>query len=235
MNVAVMASARPFSGPGDELVPTRRTLLERLRDLDDHLSWQEFFDTYWKLIYCAALKSGLSDSEAEEVVQETVIGVARRMETFRYEPRECSFKGWLMHITRRRIIDHLRKRQTRPDAWVPLPGDTATTDLGLQVPDAAAERAFQGLWDEEWRKNLVDAALERVKARVQPEHYQIFYLHSVKNMPARQIGELLGATAAKVYVVRHRIGRLVKRELEALARAEEIGPWAILPGGPKPQ
>ena len=205
-----------------ELVPTRHSLVERLRDLGNNSAWQEFFDTYWKLIYCAAVKGGLSDDEAEEVVQETVIGVARRMESFRYDPRTCSFKGWLMLITRRRIIDRLRKRQTRPQCFVPLPADTHTSDTQLQIPDTMAEDTFAGLWDEEWQRNLVDAAMERVKRQVSGEHYQIFYLHSVKNMPARDIGELLGVSAAKVYVVRHRVGRLVKREVRALTRREGV-------------
>jgi RNA polymerase sigma-70 factor (ECF subfamily) len=219
MNVAEMTKMRPDAAKtGSELVPTRRTLLERLRDLDDHDSWQEFFDTYWKLIYCAAVKAGLSDSEAEDAVQETIIGVARRMPEFRYEPGVCSFKGWLMHVTRRRIIDHLRKRQTRQAQ--PLPSDTATQELGLQIPDTAAERAFAEVWEQEWEKNLVDAALERVKRVVKPEHYQIFYLHSVKNMPARDIGQLLGVSAAKVYVVKHRLARLVKQAARRLEREE---------------
>ena len=56
-----------------DFIPTRRTLLSRLKNFDDHLSWRNFFDTYWKLIYSVALKSGLRDAEAQEVVQETVI------------------------------------------------------------------------------------------------------------------------------------------------------------------
>ena len=92
----------------------------------------------------------------------------------------------------------------------------------MQVPDAAALGAFEGMWDEEWRKHLVNAAMERVKAKTNPEHYQIFYLHSVKNMPARDIGELMGASAAKVYVVRHRVARMMKRELALLAGQEGI-------------
>src|SRR5436190_21674006 len=60
------------------LLATRRSLVDRLANWDDQRRWQDFFDTYWKLIYSAAQKSGLTDSEAQEVVQETVITVARR-------------------------------------------------------------------------------------------------------------------------------------------------------------
>src|SRR5437867_8951662 len=94
----------------DQWIPTRRSLLSRLRNWEDHASWQQFFDTYWKLIYTVALKSGLSDTEAEEVVQETVISIARKMPSYQYDPTNCSFKGWLKHVTRLRILDQYRKR-----------------------------------------------------------------------------------------------------------------------------
>ncbi len=62
---------------------------------------------------------------------------------------------------------------------------------------------------------------ERVKHTVKPEHYQIFYLHSVKDLPARQIAGLLHITTAKVYVVQHRVARLVRSQVEVLKRESE--------------
>src|SRR5678816_1887940 len=88
-------------------LPTRSSLLSRLRNLDDNRSWRTFFDTYWRLIYNVARKSGLSDEDAQDVVQETVIAVARKMPAFRYDASKGSFKQWLLLITRRRICDHL--------------------------------------------------------------------------------------------------------------------------------
>jgi len=73
---------------------TRRSLISRLRDLDDAESWRTFFDTYWELLYNVARHSGLDDSAAQDVVQDTVIGVARRMPEFHYEPTKGSFKHW---------------------------------------------------------------------------------------------------------------------------------------------
>jgi DNA-directed RNA polymerase specialized sigma24 family protein len=75
--------------PPDELIPTRWTLLSRLKDAADADSWQEFFDTYWRLIYGVARKAGLTEVEAQEVVQEVVIGVARKLPEFR-----CAWSRW---------------------------------------------------------------------------------------------------------------------------------------------
>jgi len=62
----------------DEFIPTRRTLLSRLKNWNDQESWKEFFETYARLIYSVAAKAGLTDAEAQDVVQETVIIVARK-------------------------------------------------------------------------------------------------------------------------------------------------------------
>jgi DNA-directed RNA polymerase specialized sigma24 family protein len=75
-------------------LPTRRSMIERLKNWDDHDSWREFFDSYWRPIYGVALRYGLTDSEAEEVVQETVLSIAKKMDTFKYDPAVCSFKSW---------------------------------------------------------------------------------------------------------------------------------------------
>jgi RNA polymerase sigma factor (sigma-70 family) len=203
-----------------ELLPTRSSLVERLRDLEDHGSWQSFFETYWKLIYCAAVRSGLRDSEAEEAVQETMIRAARHMGRYRYEPSVCSFKGWLMLLTRCAITDQFRKR-SRSVRQEEAVGAADATDGAPDLPDPTASLAE--MWEEEWRKNLVDAAMERVKRRANAQHYQIFHLTAVKGLSASEVGRLLNVGVAKVYVVRHRLARWVKEEVQLLEQQEAKG------------
>jgi RNA polymerase sigma-70 factor (ECF subfamily) len=92
-------------------IPTRQSLLVRLKDCDDQESWREFFDTYWRLIHVAALKAGLNDVEAQEVVQEVMIAVAKKMPGFTYEPGKDSLKGWLLAVTRWKVGDQFRKQK----------------------------------------------------------------------------------------------------------------------------
>ncbi len=124
------------------LVATRRSLVDRLVDWDDRKHWQEFFDTYWKLIYSAARKSGLTDAEAQEVVQETVITVAKKIDKLKYDPAIGSFKGWLLQITRWRIVDQFRKREPG-NAKRPRVGDDRLTATIERVPDSRVVSDFR--------------------------------------------------------------------------------------------
>lgn len=198
-------------------LPTRRSLVSRLRRWDDQESWRDFFDTYWKLIYSAAIKAGLSDDEAEEVVQETVLSVAKKMPEFVYDPAVCSFKGWLLRVTRFRVLDQLRKR--RPEfARGPASGrDGTDTDPIAQIPDPASLNLDEA-WDVEWQKNLMDAALTRVKRKVKPQHFQVFHWFAVKELPAREVAKLAGVSVAHVFVIKQRVAALVRQEVRALEK-----------------
>jgi RNA polymerase sigma-70 factor (ECF subfamily) len=65
-----------------EFIPTRQSLLSRLKDWEDKASWRDFFNTYWKLIYSVGIKAGLTEEEAQDLVQETMISVAKQMPSF---------------------------------------------------------------------------------------------------------------------------------------------------------
>ena len=101
---------------------TRPSLLQRLKSGDDPQSWQEFYRTYGGLIRFFAEKAGLTADEAEEVVQETAIGVARGLPEFIYDPKVCRFKTWLLNLTRWRIQDQLRKRKMGGQRSTPFEG-----------------------------------------------------------------------------------------------------------------
>ena len=199
----------------NELIPTRQSLLSRLKDWNDQESWKVFFDTYWKLIYNAAIKTGLTDSEAQDVVQETVISVLKSMETFDYQAETGSFKRWLLRVTSWRIQDHLRQRDPHMEPLNPQSATHTRTATAERVPDLAT-MDLAACWDEEWEKNLMEAAVERVKKQVDPTQYQIFDLYVLKEWPVKRITEALRVSAARVYLAKHRVSKLIKNELSQL-------------------
>jgi RNA polymerase sigma factor (sigma-70 family) len=201
----------------EEFIPTRYSLLSRLQNWDDQQSWKDFFDTYWRLIYSIALKSGLTAAEAEDVVQETIICVAKDINKFKRDRALGSFKGWLRNLTRWRIADQLRKRKPNASEEAASPHADATSVDLAEIPDPADD-SLESLWEAEWQSNLMEAALERVRRRVREEHYQIFDLNVVRQWPAKKVASILEVNIAQVYLAKHRILALLKKEVRTLER-----------------
>jgi len=143
---------------------TRASLLERLKNWEDQESWREFFGIYWRLIYSTAINAGLADAEAQDVVQETIITVAKKMPGFKYDRAIGSFKSWLLHTTRWKIADQFRKRGREN---VPLDQVNAGVLQGDRPADQASlanDEDFESAWDKEWHETMLNAALERVRS-----------------------------------------------------------------------
>jgi RNA polymerase sigma-70 factor (ECF subfamily) len=196
-------------------VATRASLLNRLKDWEDAHSWRDFFNTYWKLIYSAAFRSGLTETEAQEVVQETIIAVARKMPSFQYDRALGSFKGWLLQLTRWKIKDQFRKRRPH-DAGKRRSSDSGTgTSMIERISDPACN-PLESSWDEDWQKAMFEAAIERVKRRANAKHYQMFDLNVNKRWPPEKIAQTLRVPVGQVYLAKHKISGLLKQEIKRL-------------------
>lgn len=200
-----------------DTIPTRRSLLGRLKNLEDERSWRDFFNTYRRLVYGVALKAGLTDVEAQEVVQETFIVVARKIESFDYDPTVGSFKSWLLHTCQWRIADQFRKRMKEPPGRMPRAAGDARTATIERVPDPLGCK-LEEVWDQEWEKSIFDTALEKVRHQVKASQYQLFDLYVIKRWPVQKVAKTLGVNIGKVYLAKHRISVLLKKEMRELKR-----------------
>lgn len=195
----------------DKFGETRSTLLVRLKDLEDQEAWYDFFETYWRLIFNFARKAGLSERDAEDVVQETVRSVARRMPEFEYNRKRGSFRSWLLTLTRRRVVDHRRYAERR--------GGRET--IGVEPEELAGHSGdvpsdLEQLWADEWQQWLVSMALERVKQQVSARQYQIFYACAIREWEMAAVMETFDASRDQVYQARHRVGKLFDAAVKEL-------------------
>jgi RNA polymerase sigma factor (sigma-70 family) len=184
---------------------TRPSLLSRLKQECNEDSWEEFFGLYSGLIYQLARRHDLSDGEAEDVVQETMLKVIKAMKTFKYDPKQGSFKSWLMTITRRSICDHFRELQREVKA------------RALAEPFSVDE--FEQQWNEDWQFVMADEALRRVREAVTPRLFQIFHTYVIQGRSATQTSRMLRVTLAGVYLAKFKVQRLLAREVKKLQAA----------------
>lgn len=208
-----------------QFAATRMSLIERLADWEDQRTWDEFYKTYWRLIFSVSTKSGLSHDEAFDVVQETVLSVAKQWKKGqKYDPAKGSFKTWLMNITRWRIADQFRKKQRNPAAMNQSggtpggDGDMRNTATIERLAGEDGQDVLEKMWDNEWRMNLSDVAIERVKKLVSPKQFQIFHAYVIKDWDVARVKQELGVSPSQVYLAKHRVGGLIKKEIDVLKK-----------------
>ena len=149
--------------------------------------------------------------QVQDIVQETIIAVAKAIPDFRYDPARGSFKQWLLRITRRRIVDHLRAAYRQPQK-IDLDPDAldALDDSHAALSDPSAER-IDAAWEEEWERGVLAEAISRVRQTASPKQFQVFDYCVLKEWPASKVAALLQLSAAQVYLSKHRISKAVKR------------------------
>jgi RNA polymerase sigma factor (sigma-70 family) len=194
---------------------TRKSLIARLENWEDQRTWDEFYQTYWRLIYAVAVKAGLRQDEAFDCVQETILSIAKQSKKNLYDPEQGSFKTWLMNMTRWRINDQFRKRKKDTAMVAGEWEDDRKTAVIDRVEDPNGD-VLSRLWEVEWKKNVADAALARVKTQVSPKQYQIFDCYVIKGWDADRVKDQLNVSMAQVYLAKHRVGSVLKRELAKL-------------------
>src|SRR6266566_9270021 len=110
--------------------PPSRTRTSFVRGLkaQDEASWREFYEKYRGRIYGRAVAKGLTASEAEEVVQETVLTILRTIDDFVYDRTKGRFIGLVLNTARWKIADRYRQRRDAKTVAVAQCEETCKTD-----------------------------------------------------------------------------------------------------------
>jgi RNA polymerase sigma factor (sigma-70 family) len=198
----------------DEANRTRATLLARLKNWNDQISWQEFFDLYWPVIYRFARKAGLTDAEAQDVVQETMKAVAQHMPTFKYDPAKGTFKAWLLNQSRWRIVDQFRKRGPIVSHQAETADGTRTATIE-RVPDEKS-LDWEALWETDWQKTVLAEAMSRVKRQLDPQKFQIFDFYVNREWPPEKVAQTFNVTVNQVYLAKNRVTEMLREEVRRL-------------------
>lgn len=196
---------------------TRHTLLFRLRDWDDRPSWEEFYRMYRRLVYGLACRSGLSHSEAEDIVQDVFRHVAEKILDFESRPHRGAFRRWLMNQARWRITDRFRERRRAAGTGGADPGSPMQTHDVEQLPGPDSTNV-EAMWELEWQQHVLHTALERLARRAPAKHFQAFDLCSRQGWEPRQVADELGLTVAAVYMHNHRLTKQLKAEVKRIQR-----------------
>jgi RNA polymerase sigma factor (sigma-70 family) len=190
------------------LPTTRATLLARLRHdpLNDG-AWDEFVEHYGRHIYRWCRQWGLQDADAEDVTQEILLKLARKLREFTYNP-ESSFRGWLKtvaHHAWRDFADGRNHARSTGDEriWEWLQSVEARDDLIQKLEEA---------FDFE----LLEAAKVQVRLRVAPHTWEAFHLMAIEGRPVAEVADKVQMQVAMVYVAKSKVKKMLQEEIQKL-------------------
>ena len=191
-------------------VRTRATLLTRLYrgDRADEGAWGEFVDLYGRQIYKWCRCWQLQDADAQEVTQQVLVQLLAKMKEFVYDPSR-SFRAWLKTVTHHTWQNLVVSRRHKPAAG----GDSGLWERLLALP--ARDDLVQRL-EQEFDRELLEAAMLRVRLRVAPHNWDAFRLTALEAVPAREAAQRLGMKVANLYAARSSVQRLIREEVAKL-------------------
>ena len=188
-------------------------------------SWRRMFDCFGGMIIAFARREGLNEHSAEDVLQEvmTTLIQCQHGQATGYDPRAGTFQAWLKGVIHNRIRSIRRKdRKEQPVSSLPDPDTQPGAGSG---PSGGAEIAqpppeFERMDEERWQRAILVAALERVRARVNPENFAI-YTALLEEVPAEVLARKHGKEVNNIYAIKHRCEGFMVAEGQALRTAWE--------------
>jgi RNA polymerase sigma-70 factor (ECF subfamily) len=191
---------------------TRSSLLRRAASWDEE-SWEELFRIYRKLVAAAARHAGLGEMEADEVVQDVFVQVARKLPEFQVGQEHGSFRGWLLQQTRWRISDKFRERAKGNAGQA---GMEATGTGTAPIERIPTEPELHGLWADEEGQLILRAAMAALRKQVSARDLQVFDLRIEQGRPATEVAAIHGMKRANIDLIVHRVRSQLEQEVARL-------------------
>jgi RNA polymerase sigma-70 factor, ECF subfamily len=167
---------------------------------------EEVFRDHAPRIYHLARRLLGNDADAEDVTQDVLLQLVRKLDTFR---GEAALPTWLHRVTVNAALAYRRKRAVREEHRVPEPLDSFPENGYHAGPVRQwSVRPEQAVLDRETRE-LIEKAIAGL-----PEIYRdVYVLADVEGLPNAEIGEILGLSVPAVKSRLHRARLLMRNAL----------------------
>lgn len=167
---------------------------------------EQIFHDYGPRIYNLARRMLGNDADAEDVTQDVLLQVVRKLDTFR---GESALPTWLHRVTVNAALAHRRKRATQEEGRLSEPVEELLADGHPHGPVRPwSIRPEQPVLDRETHR-LIEKAIAAL-----PERYRdVYVLADVEGLPNAEIGTMLGLSLANVKSRLHRARLLMRNAL----------------------
>lgn len=205
------------------MIDTNESLLERVRRVDAHEAWREFYLCYASAILRYARKLGLDQHRAEEVLQETMVALMDQMPQFTYDRQRGRFRNFLLTIVHRKSLAVIRRAARSAASQLRRPGGIELCGDELVAVDLRDDDRAR------WREVLLEEALVNLghDAALEENTLAVFKAYAIEGRPAREVALRYGLQTNAVYQIKNRLMRRLRAEVARRLRdsGTEDGRW----------
>ncbi|QDU30875.1 RNA polymerase sigma factor [Anatilimnocola aggregata] len=187
---------------------TSASLLERIRHDPAASQWQTLVELYDPLIRGWLKRQSVLQADADDLVQDVLTVVARRLKDFEHNGRTGAFRTWLRTVTINCVRDSWRskKRENANQGQVQELLDQLTD------PNSGLTQA----WDLEHDRYVTQQLLGRLRSEFEPATWKAFERVALDGTPAAQVATELGLTVNAVFIAKSRILARLRQESRGL-------------------
>lgn len=187
---------------------TSTTLLRVLGEDARSARWVEFVARYVPLM-TDFLRGRYPEIDSDDVVQETLIAVAKALPNYRYDPDEKGyFRNWLLGVVRNKANDVLRSRAH----------DASLLERLAEEKGVAAD---SGSSAEDWRRDAFEVALAQLLCDpgISERDRRVFRRVALNEEPPDEVAKLFGITRNHVDQIKSRLKARLRVLAEGLLHA----------------
>lgn len=186
---------------------TRASLLIKLQNADDIDAWEKFVKLYSPALYRTARKLNLQAVDAENVVQEVLLVVAKSVGSWLGRQDRGSFMAWLLRIARNKSVDLLKRRATKPMKAATSLDDQSVNQIAAMQSDTESQL------DREYRWELFNQAAEEAKKVVSEQTWKAFWMTTVENVSIEDAARILQVRPGVIYLSRCRVMERIRQSI----------------------
>jgi len=185
---------------------TSLSLLDRLGDPSNATAWERLVEIYTPLIRSWVAQRANLGSDADDVVQEVLAVVVRRLPEFEHNQRIGAFRCWLRTITVNCLRDYFRHGKRHPTAA----GGSDVQAMLDQLADS--DSPLSKAWDEEHDRHLTRKLLAMIRPQFEDTTWRAFERMALDGLPAEAVAQELKISPNAVFIAKSRVMSRLRHE-----------------------
>ena len=188
---------------------TRLTLIQRAQNPDDEVAWNEFVEVYKNYIYVIVRQMGVNDKDCEDILQQILVKLWKRLPTFEYGVNKSKFRTWLGTISHSTVVDFFRKQSSQNKRIEGAAKEQLDHLSTIDKPE------IEEMAEREWRVYITNLAMANIEQFFSGKAIEVFKL-SIKGKSTQEISEELEIKMDTVYILKNRVKKRLTEEIKQL-------------------